>query len=337
MDQIAEGAQFLPITLQSLRVDTVTSFDIYLRISERAGADRFVLYRARNILFTERALWNLVEQGIEQLFIHFSEKREYHRYLERNLETVLADDKVSTDDKSELAYTCATGLVEELLENPRSGEHIQRSKKLISNLANYLLTESRAFFSLMAATSFDYYTYTHSVNVAIFGMALSHRLGEFSIQEINTIGSGLILHDIGKSGIDRSILNKKGPLNKNEWVIMKQHPEHGVRLLREVGELKEGVLAIVADHHEKVDGSGYPRGLRGDAIHRYARIAALADIFDALTTARPYKIAEKTFPALQIMRSEMEGGLDQDLFREFVLLLGPKESAEYPNDTKFHR
>ncbi len=151
---------------------------------------------------------------------------------------------------------------------------------------------------------------------------MAHRLGCYGREEINTIGSGLIVHDIGKSLIDQRILNKPGKLNKNEWALIKEHPENGVRLLRASGQTSEDALIVVADHHEKVDGSGYPRGLRSDAIHPYARIAALVDIFDALTTKRPYKLAEGSFPALQIMREEMGKGLDYELFEEFVLLLG---------------
>jgi HD-GYP domain-containing protein (c-di-GMP phosphodiesterase class II) len=136
------------------------------------------------------------------------------------------------------------------------------------------------------------------------------------------------LHDIGKSLIDRNILNKKGALNSSEWSQIREHPAMGVRLLQDLKELKEEALVIVEGHHEKLDGSGYPHTLRGDAVHPYARIAALADVFDALTTRRPYKVAQKTFTALQIMRDEMAHALDQELFREFVLLFRSTDPAQ---------
>ena len=317
-----EMPKYMPISLDSLRINTVTDFDMYIDISRQNQKGRFVLYRKKKIPFTERNRKNLTYHGTEKLFIDSSDKREYQLYLEENLDAIIADESVSTEEKSNIAYTCATGLVEELLENPRSGEHIKRSKAVISNMVNYMLTESQAFFSLMAVTSFDYYTYTHSVNVAVFGIALAHRLERYSQQEINTLGTGLMVHDIGKSLIDQRILNKRGTLNKDEWAVMKEHPGNGVRLLRDSAEVSEEALIIVQDHHEKLDGSGYPRGLRSNAVHEYARIAALVDIFDALTTRRPYKLAERSFPALQIMRDEMGYGLDQDLFTEFVLVLG---------------
>ena len=313
---------YRPISLHSLRVNTVTNFDMYLKISERDRKRRYVLYRKRNIPFTERVRKNLMDHGSGELHIDISDKKEYQRYIENNLQDIITDESVPVEEKSKVAYSCATGLVEELLENPRSGEHIRRSKTVITNLANYLLSDSKAFFSLFTTASFDYYTYTHSVNVAVFGIALAHRLGHYSLDEITTIGSGLIVHDIGKSLIDQRILNKRGPLNRGEWAIIREHPENGVRLLRSSGEFNEDALTIVMHHHEKLDGSGYPQGLRGDAIHPHARIAALADIFDALTTERPYKSAVRSFPALQIMREEMGKGLDQELFTEFVRLLG---------------
>lgn len=318
---------YCPILLQSLRVNTITNFDIYMKRSQRNRNERYVLYRKRNIPFSERNRTTLYEHGAEILYIDVSEKKEYQVYLEKNLDAIIADESVPTEEKSKIAYTCATGLVEDLLQNPRSGEHVKRSKDVITNLVNYLLNESQAFFGLMATTSFDYYTYTHSVNVAVFGIALAHRLGCYSREEINTIGTGLIVHDIGKSLIDQRILNKRGPLNKGEWEVVREHPENGVRLLRTSPHVNEDSLLIVAGHHEKIDGSGYPRGLRGDAVHPYARLAAVVDIFDALTTKRPYKLAEHSFPALQIMRDEMAKELDEELFREFVILLGSSTGA----------
>lgn len=317
--------KYYPVPLHSLRINTTTNFDMYMKRYGKNSEERFVLYRKKSIPFTEQNRNTLTDHGTEELYIDTSDKKEYQLYLETNLESIIADESVPLEEKSSIAYTCATGLVEDLLENPRSGEHIHRSKEVISNLTTYLLGESDAFFSLLATTSFDYYTYTHSVNVSVFGIALAHRLGRYSADEINTMGSGLIVHDIGKSLMDQSILNKPGKLSEREWGIMKEHPENGVMLLRETGLTSEEALIIVENHHEKLDGSGYPHGLQGDAIHPYARIAAVADIFDALTTKRSYKPAEGSFPALRIMRDEMIDLIDQELFKEFVQLMGAED------------
>jgi HD-GYP domain-containing protein (c-di-GMP phosphodiesterase class II) len=314
--------KYCAISLHSLRINTTTNFDMYMKRRGRDGNDTYVLYRKRSIPFTEQVRATLTEHGTEELHIDTSDRKEYQVYLEKNLDAIIDDETVPIEKKSEIAYTCATGLVEELLENPRSGQHIQRSKGVITNLTNYMLTESNAFFSLMATASFDYYTYTHSVNVSVFGIALAHRLGCFNPGEINFMGAGLMLHDVGKGAIDKKILNKPGKLDEREWAIIKEHPLTGADMLKESGKVSKDELIVVASHHEKLDGSGYPHGLTGDEIHPYARIAALADIFDALTTKRPYKAAAQSFPALKIMRDEMAGGLDRELFHEFVELMG---------------
>lgn len=325
MEKTTEKKEYYPIPLQSLRINTTTNFDMYMKQSMEDGGERYVLYRKRSIPFTERIRSTLADHGTEELYIDTSEKKEYQIYLEKNLDAIIADETIPLEKKSEIAYTCATGLVEELIDNPRSGEHIQRSKDVITNLTDYMLTESNAFFSLLSTTSFDYYTYTHSVNVAVFGIALADRLGCFSQAEIGILGNGLIVHDIGKSLIDKKILNKPGKLDEREWAMIKEHPTTGVELLKESGKMSDEALIVVESHHEKLDGSGYPRGLRDDEIHIYARIAALADIFDALTTKRSYKLAESSFPALSIMRDEMIDGLDENLFAEFVQLMGGED------------
>jgi len=314
--------EYYPILLHSLRINTTTNFDMYMKRLGSGQEERYVLYRKRSIPFTERIRNTLTAHGTEELYIDTSDRKEYQLYLEKNLDSIIDDESVPLEEKSKIAYTCATGLVEDLLENPRSGEHIQRSREIITNLTDYLLDESDAFFSLMTTASFDYYTYTHSVNVAVFGIALAHRLGRYSRADINSMGSGLIVHDIGKSLLDKRILNKPGKLNESEWAAIKKHPENGVNLLREAGHTNKETLIIVETHHEKLDGSGYPHGLKGDQIHPFARIAAIADIFDALTTKRSYKGAEKSFSALITMRDEMASGLDEDLFKEFVQLMG---------------
>ncbi|RJP73124.1 MAG: HD domain-containing protein [Candidatus Abyssobacteria bacterium SURF_17] len=318
------AADFREIPLHSLRINSVTNFDIYIKVAARNQEERFVLYRERNIPFSESARKNLTDCGTDILYIDASDEKEYQLYLENNLEAIIKDDEVSHAEKSNAAYQCAIGLVEQLLENPRSGEHVKRSKLFISNLVDYLLSDSHAFFSLMTSMSFNYLTYTHSVNVAVFGIALAHKLGQFTQHSINTIGSGLILHDVGKGLIDPRILDKNGPLNDDEWAVMKRHPADGANLLRSLGNVSEQALIIVEGHHEKLDGSGYPRGIRGVDVHQYARIAAIADIFDALTTRRPYRPALRSFEALELMKKEMSEQLDRDLLREFILLLGDR-------------
>lgn len=161
-----------------------------------------------------------------------------------------------------------------------------------------------AALALSDLASADQYTHRHSVNVTALGLLLGRTLyrrhgwldyrGKRRFDGIESrlalLGMGLLLHDIGKMAIPSSILNKDGPLDAAEWALMRTHPDAGVALL-DFSAISPLVKSVVRDHHERWDGSGYPRGLAGDRISHFARIAAVADVYDAVVSARPYKSA----------------------------------------------
>ncbi|MCD6569630.1 MAG: HD domain-containing protein [Deltaproteobacteria bacterium] len=128
---------------------------------------------------------------------------------------------------------------------------------------------------------------------------------------------------MGKSKIPNEILNKSGPLTKEEWDIMKKHPQWGYEILMETGDMTEEAAHIVLEHHERANGSGYPSGKKGDEIHIYARICAIADAYDALTAERSYKSAKRPFDALKLMQEEMAQEFDPEFFAAFVMLFAP--------------
>ncbi|WP_146066929.1 HD-GYP domain-containing protein, partial [Candidatus Venteria ishoeyi] len=126
------------------------------------------------------------------------------------------------------------------------------------------------------------------------------------------------MHDIGKIGIPDAILRKPGKLDDTEWTIMKQHPEIGANILKGDTPLQHMARDIALYHHEKWDGSGYPQGLAGTQITLAARIVAVADVFDALTTVRPYKAAWPVEKAVEFMQKQAGQHFDPDLVRLFL-------------------
>jgi len=162
----------------------------------------------------------------------------------------------------------------------------------------------------------DYYTRGHSERVAFFSKALGLAVG---YKEIKTLEQGALLHDIGKIATPKSILNKKGKLSDSEYEVVKIHPESGEKILGVVPSFST-IKELVLCHHERVDGSGYPKGLKGDEIPLGARIIAVADVFDAITSDRPYRKALELKEALVIMKKEGEKGLDKKLVGEFLLI-----------------
>ena len=134
------------------------------------------------------------------------------------------------------------------------------------------------------------------------------------------LGAGFFLHDLGKTRVDPAIINKRGKLTEDEMKKMRSHPYQSYKILAEANQLSEECRLIALQHHEREDGKGYPRHLRGDEIHLYGRIGCIADVYDALTAARSYKPKLSPFDALRVMKEDMSNHFEKDLFVKFVLL-----------------
>lgn len=166
----------------------------------------------------------------------------------------------------------------------------------------------------------DKYTEGHTERVSQYAVFLGERLG-LSDRDLETLRIGALIHDLGKIGIDLNILNKPGRLTEEEFEQIKLHPLLGQQICSPLKALQE-VGDIIRHHHEKLDGSGYPDGLQGEQISQNARIVAIVDIFDALTTERSYRAALTVEEALSIMKQEADQGkLDSLLLEEFEALL----------------
>lgn len=309
--------KYLPIYLDSIRVDSVLDFDLYLNVN-----GSLVLYRSADLPFTDRTRQKLIENRVDRVFITTENKPKYQRYIERNLGKILVDPDIQEEKKAGILYETSTTLVKDVLSNPTFGENIQRSKDLVSNTVGFILKGRDAFVNLLKITSYDYYTYTHSVNVCTFSIALAQQMGFDDEQFMHELGVGALLHDVGKSKISDRILNKGSALNSIEFEIMKKHPRWGVEILSDTDMLAATSYYPVLQHHERGDRRGYPSGMSLDEMHIYSKIVAIADSFDAMTTRRVYQPAMDTYPALKIIMS-LRGAYDDELLRNFCELMGP--------------
>ena len=162
------------------------------------------------------------------------------------------------------------------------------SKPLVSNLIDSVFRNESAAAAISKLKAFDEYTYTHCINVSILAVILGKKLG-YSREELELVGMAGLFHDAGKSVIPNEILNKPGKLTDKEMNVMRTHPLRGYQVLKEQPDIPIEVLRGALEHHEKNDGSGYPRGLKGDEISEIARLLAVVDVYDALTSRRVYK------------------------------------------------
>jgi len=234
----------------------------------------------------------------------------------------ITDKSLEVREKATVVHKETVELMKRLLANP-SASNIGEAKKAIHELVNLILTDDDVTDQLLKITSYDHYTYTHSVSVGFLGIALAKVLFKGSMaHNMHELGAAFFLHDIGKVRIPTDILNKPVRLTEEELKVMKQHPRLGFIVLSETKHLTLECRYIVLQHHERYDGTGYPKGLKGEDIHLYARICSMADVYDALTSVRPYRNPLTPFAALELMKKEMLHHFQRELFEQFVLLLG---------------
>lgn len=191
---------------------------------------------------------------------------------------------------------------------------------LVEEISNSMLRNPGALVSIARLKTADDYTYLHSVAVCALMIALARQLG-LDEQQTREAGMAGLLHDLGKALIPAAVLNKPGKLTEAEFAVVKTHPEEGHKLLLVGNGASKVARDVCLHHHEKFDGSGYPAGLAGEAITLYARMGAVCDVYDAITSNRPYKAGWD--PAESIRRmAEWKGHFDPAIFQAFVKSLG---------------
>jgi HD-GYP domain-containing protein (c-di-GMP phosphodiesterase class II) len=240
--------------------------------------------------------------------------------LEKIREAV-CDKKLQMEDKTRIVYTHSVEMINGVLDRPTT-KNIGEAKGAIVGVVDMILSEKETSHYLARITSHDFYTYTHSVNVGFLAVCLAKTVFQDSeTHDMHELGAGFFLHDLGKVRILPEIITKPGRLSEEEMTEMRKHPSLGYKILHETRQLTEECKTIVLQHHERIDGTGYPKRLRGEEIHIYGRICSIADVYDALTSDRPYRQKTRPFDALQLMKNEMINHFHKDLFEKFILML----------------
>ena len=322
-------SDYLPINLNSLISETTIGCDIYLLVKTSASS-RYVLYYRAGAVFDTGEKEMLVKKNLDRLFIKKDDQQKYYKYIEPNFHNIISDTRISSDEKTKIVYNAATNLLKDLFDDPRAG-NVERTKTFAYNMVDYILKEGRASHGLLKIAIHEYYTYTHSVHVAAIGTLFAKELG-FGDEDLKHFCTGILLHDVGKTRVSTDILNKKGKLTKEEYEELKKHPELGVAILQEAENGFTDEYTITLEHHENYDGSGYPYGLQKNEIHRCGRIARIIDVYDALTTNRPYAKAIRPFAALVEMKEKMLNCFDKELFIKFIQFSGPFDPRAKPRN-----
>ena len=223
-----------------------------------------------------------------------------------------------------------------VMNSVRMGQGIdgKESKEVVSSMVEDITSNPDAIMNLINIKSFDDYTFTHNINVATISVLIGQQLG-LPTADLQELGMGALMHDVGKLKVSLAILNKDGKLTDAEFAEMKRHPKYGYEILCKSNDISEKARMVALQHHEKFQGKGYPEGLQGTQISLFGRICAIADVYDALTTDRPYRVALAPYDAVKIVMSGVGNQFDPDVLKGFIqkISIYPAGSLVQLNDS----
>jgi HD-GYP domain-containing protein (c-di-GMP phosphodiesterase class II) len=214
--------------------------------------------------------------------------------------------------------------INEMFSDVRMGRNLNldKAKAVVGDMVDSIVRNPDAMQWLTNLRKRDEYTAIHSLNVCIFALTFGRSLG-LTDKELNELGIGALMHDIGKMRVPLEILNKEGKLTRDEMALVREHALYGYEILITYADsLPESALEVSLSHHERKNGSGYPRKLAGDFIHLYARIVAIVDVYDAITSDRVYHHGMNTLDALKLMFESRLDQFDAELIEQFIKCIG---------------
>lgn len=253
--------------------------------------------------------------------------------IERETEKMLRDaarakriEKTSMAEEVKIAQKVCSkskAAVISMFNDARMGKavEVEQAQELVEEISESVLRQPHALISLARLKNADEYTYMHSVAVCALMIALARQLG-LDDDMVRECGLAGLLHDLGKIGIPNKILNKPGKLTDDEFNTIKSHPEIGANILMDNPLVSPMVLDVVLHHHEKMDGSGYPHRLPGNTISLFAKMGAVCDVYDAITSNRPYKKGWSPAESIRKMAEWSKGHFDETVFQAFVKTVG---------------
>ena len=338
------GNNFFSVSFDLILLDKAIPYDLYVNSSANEERERFVRIYPKNDPLSIEDL-KLFKKKYFQLYVHEAQRDDY-------LKSLISVKGVSDIQKTDVIKTSAIHYLDKLFSDEKEfttellSETISECKVAVESMVDVIKDyDVSKVQGLIASLSFhDFYTYDHSINVSMYCISLfTAARPNATKEEIVMAGLGGLLHDIGKIKISTDIINKPEKLSDEEFNIIKAHPTYGLQLLTENpcpdchGVDFNIIKRIVHEHHENFNGTGYPKKLAGADIHLLARVTAIADFFDAITTKRTYHEVLSTEDAISVMSKAVGKKIDPQLFAVFTksvkqLVMTGKLNKELPED-----
>ncbi|WP_435628138.1 HD-GYP domain-containing protein [Candidatus Ferrigenium straubiae] len=296
-------------------------------------------WRGAFLLDNPSDLKTLLATGLKEVWIDDAKglgvaDGEDEKAIAAEVETTLAqaDTAIKTIQRVDVAQEAARAIkicarskqaVSSMFREARMGKALSSDDALpiVEEISTSVMRNPGALIGLARLKNKDDYTYMHSVAVCALMVSLARQLG-LDDEQVRQAGLAGLLHDVGKMTIPLSILNKPGKLTDTEFAAVKNHPVEGHRMLLEGNGINQAALDVCLHHHEKVDGSGYPERLTEAQISLYAKMGAVCDVYDAITSNRPYKNGWEPAESLRKMAEWSKGHFDTEIFHAFVKSVG---------------
>lgn len=296
-----------------MRLMPVTACLPGMRLGKRIFSEDGIVLLAEGVELTQGLLNRLSSMGIHYVYIQ-----------DAKTEGIEIPELISEETQRRALLTVKS-VFRDMADSSRRGPYPYVGKAVretMQTILDDLYSNRDAMIMLMNMQSVDHYLYLHSLNVCVYTSLLGIARG-YSRDELMTLGLGSLLHDVGKSRIPLDVLLKPGALSKQEFEEMKRHTDQGFQLLKDEPNLPLVVAHCAFQHHERLDGSGYPRGIRGQEIHEYAKWIGIVDSYDAMTSHRVYRNAMLPHQAVELLYAGSDTLYDTDmlsLFRDKVAI-----------------
>lgn len=255
---------------------------------------------------------DILKDSTRMFYIRSLDKNLYVDYTSSRLESIISDRHIRVTDKANILHQVGKRFVKKMLDDPKYEGVVKESAEIVDHYVDMVLQSPDAANELFALSSYDSYTYSHSVNVSTLNLLIADKYYNGDKEKLWELGMAGLMHDVGKTQVDQAVLFKAGKLTDEEFKEVKRHAEFSYEILKG-HNYSDAICQAGRNHHERWIGGGYPDNLKGPEIHIFARITAVADVYDALTSKRVYKEEKHHMDSLKIMVNST-GHFDPDIF-----------------------
>jgi HD-GYP domain-containing protein (c-di-GMP phosphodiesterase class II) len=313
-----DQTHFFKVRISTLIPNKPTTFDLHIKINNQP-----LLYLRAGDILTPNKISNLnLRDSGNHFLVREDDRKAYKQYVH---EQMISND-LDVRQKAIVLRESSMTLVEEIFENPDVHKALDSSLPVIKQFVDFMETDPSAMGHLISLSGHDFYTYNHSLDVGIYSLGLAAAVG-FSGKDLEEMGLAALFHDVGKRQVSLDILCKKGPLDDSEWAQMQKHPQFGLVILNENQNVSDAIRAACFEHHESFAGNGYPQQIPGSEIHPFARIVAITDTYDAMTTQRSYNVPLSPVDAVTMMKEKLHGRYDPDMLKAMHQVLFKLKAA----------